>query len=73
MFIPQVSLDYLKSKAMAKFETVSLDLNDQYRVQRLAYLAGKKEVLSRFNEKNCNLGELQTIEVEVKSIIKDVK
>jgi len=44
-----------------------------FRAQRLAYLEGKREVLKRFNESNCNLGELQTIEVEVKSIIRDDK
>jgi len=73
MFIPQVSLDYLKDKSKSKFETLSIINSDMFRAQRLAYLEGKREVLKRFNESNCNLGELQTIEVEVKSIIRDDK
>lgn len=73
MFIPQVSLDFLKDRSKAKFETLSMNIGDVFKAQRLSYLEGKREILKRFNESNCNLGELQTIEVEVKSIIRDDK
>lgn len=71
MFIPQTGLDYLKNKSSVKSERLVLDIDHAFKLQRLSYLEGKLEVLKQYNENNNKLGEIQTTQFEIHSIVND--